>query len=131
MGLRLAALLMAFAMAGCAANREGEGDTPREVLRVVVQNENTLTQQPRINLLAADGGGISILVGRLTSFGTETFTVRRADLRGSYRLQAQATGGRTLVSPTFGIRGNQQVNWDLRTNTVLVRNLDDSGGGSN
>lgn len=124
-GLRLAGLLMAFVMAGCAGNQNGEGDTPPQVLQVTIQNDGTITQQPRINLVPVGGGAMTILVGRLTTLGVETLTVRRPDLGGTYRLQAQATGGYTVNSPIFSTRGNERLFWDLRRNVVNVRSLTD------
>lgn len=122
-GLRLTGLLMAFVMAGCAANKNSEDDTPPEILRVTVQNDGTITQQPRINLVPEGGGSMTILVGRLTTLGVETLTVRRPDLGGTYRLQAQATGGFIINSPVFSTRGNEELYWDLRRNVVSVRSL--------
>ncbi|HEX8393566.1 MAG TPA: hypothetical protein VF665_14575 [Longimicrobium sp.] len=121
----VASLLAAIVVTGCATTRPGEEETPPEILRVVIQNDGVITQQPRINLVPEGGGTMPILVGRLTTLGVETLTVRRPDLGGTYRLQAQATGGFVLTSPIFSTRGNEQLYWDLRRNTVSVRRLSD------
>lgn len=127
LGLRLTGLLMALVMAGCAGNRNGEDDRPAQVLRVTIQNDGAITQQPRISLVPVAGGGLTILVGRLTTLGTESLTIRRPDLGGNYQLQARATGGGTIASPVFLTRGDEEIFWDLRRNLVSVRRLSADG----
>jgi hypothetical protein len=119
---RLAGVVTALVLSACAHNNPDvtDGTTPSQIVQVTITNDGVIPQQPRIVLIRT-GGSQPLTVGRLTSLGTESFTVRGQELVGSFRLQADVTGGSVYTSPPFALRGNDHVTWELRRNVVSVR----------
>ncbi|HEX2209122.1 MAG TPA: hypothetical protein VHG93_15690 [Longimicrobium sp.] len=117
------AVLTAMAMAGCAGNAPGNGGGDGgdgEFLRVTVENDGIIPTQLRIYLIAPSGQETT--VGAMSTLGTETLTVRLADIQGSYQLRAEGGTGYVITSPRVSLRGNETVRWELRRNIVRLGN---------
>ncbi|HEU0013517.1 MAG TPA: hypothetical protein VFQ45_07520 [Longimicrobium sp.] len=120
---RLPALLIALAAAlgACASNPRGEGGSLEDRFQVTIENNGTVSSNLRITLLPLTGGG-EYNVGLMTTVGSETLSIERANLNGNFRLRAvQNTTGVAIHSQPFQLQGGGSVVWDLRRNTIVVR----------
>ncbi len=119
----MGAALAVLTMAACAGNQPGdEGPSDRRAdqsVRVVVQNDGTIPSQIRLFLVPA--GGQEIIVGTMSTLGTETLTARAAMISGQYRLRAEGGTRSTLTSPALQLSNGDVVVWDMRRNIVQRR----------
>ncbi|HEX6910217.1 MAG TPA: hypothetical protein VF142_07475 [Longimicrobium sp.] len=118
----MGAALAALAMAACAANSPGEEPSSRradQTVRVVVQNDGTIPSQIRVFLVPA--GGPEIVVGTMSTLGTETLTARAATISGQYRLRAEGGTRSVLTSPAIQLSSGDVIVWDMRRNVVQRR----------
>lgn len=114
-GVMLAALLMA----ACAGNRAEPGEAGGdEVVRVVITNDGTIPTQVRVYLVQE--GGVDIMLGSMSTLGTETLTGRAPVIGGTYQLRAVGGTDHVLVSPRVQLRGNETISWDMRRNVVRI-----------
>lgn len=116
------AVLTVLVMAACAGNAgetggPGGGDGG-EYLRVTVENDGTIPTQVRVYLIP--GSGQNMLIGTLSTLGTETLTTTLPDINGTYQLRAEGGTGYTRTSPRVTLRGNETIVWDMRQNLIRL-----------
>jgi len=109
------AMLALLVMMGCAGNRGGGGGGS-DTVRVVVQNDGTIPTQVRVYLVPVSGP--EIVVGSMSTLGSETLTARAPQIQGRYVLRAEGNGAR-LISPPIQLRSGDTVVWNMRLNQVL------------
>jgi hypothetical protein len=116
---RAGAVVAALLLTACAGNRGAEGaGGDGEVLRVVVSNDGTIPTQVRIYLVQT--GAAEMIVGTMSTLGTETLTARAPSIGGTYQLRAEGGTGYQLISPRVQLRGNETISWDMRRNIVRI-----------
>ncbi|HEU0013518.1 MAG TPA: hypothetical protein VFQ45_07525 [Longimicrobium sp.] len=119
--IALAAALAAALGAGCASGGPGGSGQSEDRFQVTVENNGYVASSLRITLLPASGGG-EYNLGLMTTVGSETLSIQRPYLTGSFRLRAQTnTSRQALHSPPFRLRGGGSVDWDLQRNFVRRR----------
>ncbi|HEY0020417.1 MAG TPA: hypothetical protein VGC13_29235 [Longimicrobium sp.] len=116
------AVLTALVMAACAGNA-GEAGGPSEggggeYLRVTVENDGTIPSQVRVYLVP--GSGQHMLIGTMSTLGTETLTTTLPSIGGTYQLRAEGGTGYTRTSPRVTLRGNETIVWDMRQNLIRL-----------
>ncbi|HWK89701.1 MAG TPA: hypothetical protein VNP72_06885 [Longimicrobium sp.] len=118
---RLTALLIILTTAaGCASQRGYRNRPPAERFRVTVENNGYVAHSLRITLLPTGGGEYNL--GLMTTVGSETLSLERRGLSGTFRLRAETTTTRQArYSPPFRLRGGGAVYWDLQRNFVRRR----------
>ncbi|HYW13704.1 MAG TPA: hypothetical protein VE871_17205 [Longimicrobium sp.] len=117
-------MLAALVMAGCAANQPGKGaagDAAAEggdVVQVVVQNEGSMRNFPRIFLVPTDGSG-RIDLGIMSTTRTDTLTARAPRLKGRYMLLAEGGPNAGVSrSPVVILDGSGTVVWNMRNHML-------------
>jgi hypothetical protein len=117
----MGAALAVLTMAACAGNTGGSTltDGPASPVRVVVENDGTIPTQVRVFLLPASGP--EIILGTMSTLGTETLTVRSEINPGQYRLRAEGGTNRSLTSPVFQLGRGDVIAWEMSRNVVLRR----------
>lgn len=115
MRMRGAAGLMALTLAlgACAGSQEGEAEDPAADIRVV--NELRPTTALTVHLVE---GPRKALLGTVVPSGRRTFRVHPADLAATFRLEAETGSGGSITSPTFALRKDARVEWNVEDNTV-------------
>jgi hypothetical protein len=119
--MRKAAALALVALAACAGNPRGDGaggDGEGGSLRVVVQNDGAIAAQVRVYLVPSSGA--EIMLGSLSTLGTETLSTSAPMIQGSYVLRAVGGTNYQLTSPPIQLRGNETITWDMRRNIVRL-----------
>lgn len=118
----MGAALAVLVMAACAGNTPGEGPSDRrgdQTVQVVVQNDGTIPSQVRVFLVPA--GGPEIVVGTMSTLGTETLTARAPVISGQYRLRAEGGTRSVLTSPLIQLSSGDVIVWEMRRNVVQRR----------
>lgn len=114
-------VLAVLVLAACGGNAGAEdGPAPSgPPVRVVVANDGTIPSQVRVFLLPASGP--EIILGTMSTLGTETLTVRGNVNPGQYRLRAEGGTNRSLTSPVFSLDRGDVIAWEMRRNVVQRR----------
>jgi hypothetical protein len=112
------AAVAALTMAGCAGNSAGAGEGGGEFLRVTVENDGAIPTH--IRLFLVKDGGEEIMVGTMSTLGTETLTVNAPIIQGSYYLRAAGGTNYALTSRRVTLRGGETITWDMRQNILRL-----------
>lgn len=118
----MGAALAVLTMAACAGNNPGEGSSSQradQTVRVVVQNDGTIPSQIRVFLVPS--GGPEIIMGTMSTLGTETLTAQAPLISGQYRLRAEGGTRSVLTSPAMQLSNGDVIVWDMRRNVVQRR----------
>jgi hypothetical protein len=110
------AALAVLTMAGCATKSAGAGGG--EFLRVTVENDGTIPTHVRVFLVRQ--GGEEMMVGTMSTLGTETLTLNAPIIQGSYYLRAAGGTGYALNSRRVTLRGGETLTWDMRQNILRL-----------
>ncbi len=117
--LALAPVLALVLIAGCASAGGMSGAMDDESLTVRV--DNGLIPAASVNVWLISESGFRDMLGRVSPNSVRSLDARSASSLGEYRLIAERTGGREVVSrPFYLTRAAHTVRWDLSTNTVTV-----------
>jgi len=85
---------------------------------VVVQNEGSMRNFPRIFLVPTDGSG-RIDLGIMSTTRTDTLTARAPQLKGRFMLLAEGgPNAGTSRSPVVILDGSGTVVWNMRNHRV-------------
>lgn len=113
------AVLATLVVAACAGNVPGDTAGGAGAVQVVVQNDGTIPSQVRVYLVPT--AGPEIMLGTMSTLGTETLTTRAPVLSGQYRLRAEGGTSRSLNSPVVRLASGDVIVWDMRRNVVQRR----------
>jgi hypothetical protein len=115
-------LLLALPMAlliGCATTEEAGPEG--EIEGVAVQVDNNLIPARSLTIWLVSDTGFRDMLGSVSPNDVSLFSAEGANTLGQYRLVAEATGGRDLISRTFYINERTEtVQWDVNANIVNV-----------
>lgn len=112
------AALAVLTMGGCAANSAGGGGGGGEFLRVTVENDGVIPTHARVFLVRQ--GGEEMMVGTMSTLGTETLTLTAPIIQGSYYLRAVGGTSYALTSRRVTLRGGETLTWDMRQNILRL-----------
>lgn len=113
---------LALLLAGCTSTRF-PGDRPSAV--ITVNNEHSSLNHITIYLVPALGTPERL--GTVDLNKSRDFTVRRAQISGTYRLWARSGTRRGFYSPEFSMAERDVLEWDLRMNQVFLLGTTDGG----
>jgi hypothetical protein len=111
------AALAVLVMAGCATRSAGAGGGG-EFLRVTVENDGAIPTHIRVFLVR--DGGEEMMVGTMSTLGTETLTLNAPIIQGSYYLRAAGGTSYALTSRRVTLRGGETLTWDMRQNILRL-----------
>jgi hypothetical protein len=111
--------LLAVAVVGCSSKAVYPGDRVSDTAVIMVNNTNTVLSQMTVHLIAP--GGERKRLGNVNLNESRSFTIRRANLSGTYRLLAEPLGHREITSHSFALSEGDAVEWNLRQNFVQYR----------
>ena len=118
--LVLTGLMLAWA--GCASPRY-PGQTPSAI--ITVNNEHAAMSHLTVYLVPSLGTPVRL--GTVDLNRSRSFTIRRQQLSGTYRLWARLGGRRSLYSPEFTLSESDVLEWDLRMNQVFLLGTREGG----
>lgn len=116
-----AALLTAFAAAGCGSSPEPTTGQPAPMgdRAFGVEVRNTSGTAAAIDVFLVPVTGNPRLVGRVGPNETEMLTFEEVAV-GPYRFLARTIDGRQIVSDEFSLAGARLLRWNLFTNQVEI-----------
>ena len=110
---------LALALGACAGTPEGEGAPEEPAVEIRVVNGFRPTTALTVHFL---DGGERDLLGTVVPAGERTFRYHPADMAAtSARLLAETGTGREITSPSFTLRPDAEIVWDVEANTVEPR----------